>query len=230
MENLLARLARCPTSTLCDAFAKSAVRRPERMVMAGLHRLIADDSIVVGRARTMQMGIVRDPHRVATVANRPLAFDLVDNARPGDFLVVSAPQALPYAIWGGSLSLQARLRGAVGVVLDGLTRDVSDIAHHGLSVWCSGVTPIPSGYGGYSCLATSVPVTCAGVEVFPDDYIVADRDGVVLVPQADAAQITEICEELVRGEELAHHKMEQGSSMVDAYPSRAYYVQQPAQR
>lgn len=224
MEDLLARLGRCPTSTLCDAFAKSGLRRPERMVMTGLHRLIPDNSIVVGRARTMQMGIVRDPERVATVANRPLAFNLVDEAQPGDFLVVAAPQALPYALWGGSLSLQARLHGAVGVVLDGLTRDVTDIAEHGLSVWCSGVTPMPSGYGGYSCLATGVTVTCAGVEVFPGDYVVGDRDGVILVPQGDAETITEVCEELVHGEELAHEKMEGGSTMVDAYPSRAYYV------
>jgi len=225
VHDLSARLGRCPTSTLCDAFLKSGLRRPERLVLAGLVRLVPDDTVVVGRARTMQMGVVRDPGRVATVANRTLAFDLVDNAQPGDFLVVAAPQALPYAIWGGSLSLQARLRGAVGVAVDGLTRDVSDIAQHGLPVWCSGVTPIPSGYAGYSCVATGLSVTCAGVEVVPGDYVVGDRDGVIVVPQDDAEQIAEVCEELVRREELAHSRMVEGSSMAEAYPSRAYYVQ-----
>jgi regulator of RNase E activity RraA len=126
-DSLLARLRSCPTATLCDAYIKTGLRRPERMLMSGLGPVLPQTGITAGRASTMLMGTVRDPERSAIVSNRELAFHLADHAGPGQFLVVAAPQALPYAIWGGVLTLQASLRGAAGAVADGMTRDVRDI-------------------------------------------------------------------------------------------------------
>jgi regulator of RNase E activity RraA len=223
-EATLARFRACPTATICDAYIKSGIRRPESVFMEGLRPLQHDDRIIVGRARTKLLTIVRDPERSSLVSNRELAFEHVDGAAPGDFLVIAAPRAQPYAIWGGHLTLQSGLRGAVGVVADGATRDASEIAKRSFPVWCRGVTPIPSGYGGYSAIATNVAVTCGGVEVIPGDYIVADQDGVVVVPQEDAEQLLEICEEMERAEETARINIENGSSMLDSYVSRSYYA------
>jgi regulator of RNase E activity RraA len=226
--SLLSRLRECPTATLCDAFVKTGLRRPERMVMDQLRPVLIETGIVAGRARTMLMGIVRDPERSAIVSDRELAFDLVDHAGSNDFLVVSAPQALPYAIWGGVLSFQASLRQTAGAVADGMTRDVSDIRRLGFPVWCRGATPIPAGYGGYSCVATNVPVTCAGAEVMPGDYIVGDQDGVLVIPADQACEVTAACEAMEHAEVVAQQKLRSGSSMLDAYPSRGYYAAQRA--
>jgi 5-oxopent-3-ene-1,2,5-tricarboxylate decarboxylase / 2-hydroxyhepta-2,4-diene-1,7-dioate isomerase len=223
---LLDRLRACPTATLCDALIKTGLRRPERMLMEHLMPVIPETGIIAGRARTMLMGTVRDPERSAIVSNRRLAFDLVDNAGPDDFLVVGAPRGLPYAIWGGVLTLQASLRCAVGAVADGMTRDVADIRRLGFPVWARGVTPLPAGYGGYSCLATNVPVTCAGAEVLPGDYVVGDQDGVLVIPPDQAEQITLACETMEHAEVVAQEKLRSGSSMLDAYPSRGYYASQ----
>jgi regulator of RNase E activity RraA len=222
-DSLLARLRSCPTATLCDAYIKAGLRRPERMLMTGLGPVLSDTGVVAGRARTMLMGTVRDPERSAIVSDRELAFNLVDHAQPGDFLVVAAPQALPYAIWGGVLTLQASLRGAAGAVADGMTRDVGDIRKLGLPVWCRGVTPLPAGYGGYSCLATNVAVTCSGAEVLPGDYVVGDQDGVLVLPADQAKQVAEVCEAMEQAELEAQEKLRAGGSMLDAYPSRGYY-------
>jgi regulator of RNase E activity RraA len=222
-DSLLARLRSCPTATLCDAYIKTGLRRPERMLMSGLGPVLPQTGITAGRASTMLMGTVRDPERSAIVSNRELAFHLADHAGPGQFLVVAAPQALPYAIWGGVLTLQASLRGAAGAVADGMTRDVRDIHALGFPVWCRGVTPLPAGYGGYSCLATNVPVTCAGAEVVPGDYVVGDQDGVLVIPPDQAEEVVSTCEAMEQAEVVAQEKLRAGSAMLDAYPSRGYY-------
>lgn len=221
--NILDELRLCPTSTLCDAFAKSGVGRIERMAILGVSPVVRPNGRIVGRARTMLMEIVRDPHRSAIVTNRPLAFSLVDEASPGDFLVVAAPVGPPYAIWGGVLTLQASLRGAVGVVADGMTRDVPEIEKVGFPVWSRGITPVPGGYGGYSCQAVNVPVACGGVEVLPGDYVVADADGVIVLAPELARDVVPIARALVEAENLTERELRGGGAMQDVYPSRAYY-------
>lgn len=221
---VIEQLRACPTSTLCDAVAKSGTGRIERMVMSGLSPVVRPSGRVVGLARTMQMGIVRDPRRSAIVVDRPLAFSLVDGASELDFLVVGAPVGTPYAIWGGVLTLQASLRGAVGAVADGMTRDVGEIEEVGFPVWCRGITPVPGGYAGYSCKAVNVPVTCGGVEVLPGDYVVADADGVIVVGPELAGEIIPVAEELIKAEIFTEGELRAGRSMEDVYPSRGYYA------
>jgi regulator of RNase E activity RraA len=223
-DAILERLRACPTATLCDAYVKSGLRRPESVVMDGLRPIHHDDGIVVGRARTKLLTTVRDPERSSLVSNKELAFEHVDKAEPGDFLIVAAPRAQPYAIWGGHLALQSSLRGAVGVIADGATRDVAEIMKLRFPVWCRGITPIPSGYAGYSAIATNVAVTCAGVEVIPGDYIVADQDGVVVVPRENAERLLVVCEEMEHAEHVARADIEAGRTMQDSYVSRSYYV------
>lgn len=224
----IARLRECPTSTLCDALAKSGAGAIERMAMAGMSPVTRPEGRIVGRARTMQMGIVRDPLRSAIVVDRPLAFSLVDGACEGDFLVVAAPVGPPYAIWGGVLTLQASLRGAVGAVADGMTRDVGEIDEVGFPVWCRGVTPVPGGYGGYSCRAVDVPVTCGGVEVLPGDFVVGDADGVVVLGPEIVQEVVAVAEELIEAEVRTERELRAGRKMQDVYPSRGYYASRTA--
>jgi len=227
-DPLVDRLAKLPTSTLCDACAKSHLRNPATVYVAGLMRLADPGTHAAGRARTQRMTLVRDHERSAIVVNRELTFSLVENASPGDFLVISAPAGPPYAIFGGMLALTARQRGAVGALVDGATRDVDEIAEFGLPVWASRVTAIPGGFAGYSVTELGQPVTISGVEVMEGDLVVADGDGAVVLPASEAEEIIAICEEMHAAELITRAAIMAGSRMQDAYPSRGYYADSSA--
>lgn len=111
-------------------------------------------------------------------------------ARPGDVVVVNAFGNLERAVLGANVAraaLQARVRA---VVVDGVVRDVSEIATMGLPLFARGTTPRsgsdPRGRG-----EIGVPVACGGVVVVPNDVVVADLDGITVVPAPDAAAVAD---------------------------------------
>lgn len=230
MQELIERLRHIPTATVCDAVARLKLRPLERIVMRGVRPIGPLGTRVVGRARTQQMTSVRDPQRTSLVADRDLHFELVDHAEPGDFLVIAVAGPDLLASFGDVLAMKAHAMGVAGAVVDGATRDAAFIVELGLPFWCDGITPIPQGYGGYSVESVNAPVTCAGVEVHPGDIVVADGDGVVVVPPGELAEILPICEELEEQEQRAREGIAQGAALGGLYPSRAYYAKPEATR
>jgi regulator of RNase E activity RraA len=222
-DALAERLAALPTASICDAFLKLGSYPVERMVFRRLRPLGSLQTRAAGRARTQQVVSLRDKGRGSVVANRELHFELVDRTRLGDFLVIGVAGTDLLASFGDILALKAKAMGAVGVAVDGAIRDAAYIERLALPIWCDGVTMIPQGFGGYSVAAVNQPVTCAGVEVQPDDLIVADGDGVVVVPEVVAERIAELAEELEAAEEEARAGIEAGRDLTDLYPSRDYY-------
>lgn len=228
-DDILARFKAIPTSTICDASVKGKIRPPEKMLIAGVSPVLPLPLSAVGRARTERRVLVRDPERSSLVSNRSLSTRLTDEAEPGDFLVITAPAGPPFAVFGGMMALKASLRGVTGVVTDGPTRDVGEILRFGLATWAAGVTPIAGGYGGYSIAEVNGPVVCGGIEVLPGDLIVADSDGVLVVPAADAFALLPICEEMDAAEQQTEKALSAGASMSEAYPSRSYYAKSSEQ-
>ena len=120
-DEILERFRAIPTSTICDGFVKAGLRSPERVVIGGVmsmngptaHRIRA-----VGRARTQRRVIVRDAARLGQAANPKLFHGFVEDAKPGDFLVIAAPPGQPGAIFGGKLAQIAKMRGAAGACDD----------------------------------------------------------------------------------------------------------------
>ena len=92
----------------------------------------------------------------------------------------------------------ATVRGMAGMVLDGAIRDVWDIRRMGLTVYARSATP-RTAVGHYATVAKNVPVECAGVTVRPGDIIVADEDGVVVVPQERAEDVLKKAREIDGG-------------------------------
>jgi regulator of RNase E activity RraA len=224
VDTFLERLSEIPTATICDAYARLKIRPLERIVMRDLLPIGGVRSRAVGRARTQQLVSLRDAERGSLVADRDLHFSIVDGAEAGDFIVVAAAGPDKLASWGDVLALKAKAQGVAGVAVDGAVRDAGVIVEIDLPLWSSGVTPIPQGYGGYSVQSVNAPVTCAGVEVEPGDYIVGDSDGVVVVPPTEAAAVLELSEELESQEQRAREGIAEGRPLVDLYPSRAYYA------
>ncbi|MDP9138067.1 MAG: RraA family protein [Pseudomonadota bacterium] len=134
-------------------------------------------SAVVGVAITCDCG----------PADNLALFAALAAARPGDFLVAAADGFRAAAIAGDLLMGMARNRGVVGLVTDGVVRDLAGILAVGLPVFCAGVTPnsgVRNGPG-----TVGLPVVVGGAAVASGDLIIADGDGVVVVPLSEAGAV-----------------------------------------
>ena len=107
-------------------------------------------------------------------------------AEPGDVIVVEAGDA-EMAVAGGNVCAVAERRGVVGFVIDGVIRDVAESRAKGFPLFARGVSPIPGSKDGPGEINS--PIACGGVTVSPGDVIVADEEGIVVVPGARAAEV-----------------------------------------
>ncbi|HEY4296995.1 MAG TPA: RraA family protein [Paraburkholderia sp.] len=108
---------------------------------------------------------------------------------PGDVLVVDGGADVTQALMGGLMRTTCIAKGLAGVVIDGAVRDLGEWAEPGMPVFARAHTsrgPTKDGPG-----EINVPIVCAGLAVLPGDLIVADCDGVVAVPAAEAAHVLE---------------------------------------
>jgi 4-hydroxy-4-methyl-2-oxoglutarate aldolase len=124
-------------------------------------------------ARSVAVSEVPGIHYAAEIA-------FLDSLGPGDVVLATAGDA-PAAIWGELFSAAAAARGCRGAVIDGLVRDVLRIRALGFSVYARGARPTDS-LGRVSLVDTEGPLEVAGVKVSNGDIVVADADGVVVVP------------------------------------------------
>ncbi len=110
------------------------------------------------------------------------AIEAIDSASARSVIVIGVGEAREVAVWGGLMTAGAAARGLAGAVLDGAARDVEEIERDfGLPVYARAISP-NSTVGSYRSVANGVPVQCGGILVHPGDLIVADQDGVVVVP------------------------------------------------
>lgn len=178
-------------------------------------RPLDDGLVLAGRART---GLYRPVWHVAAGANPyDVEIALVDDLRPDDVAVFACDgPSERIGPWGELLSTAARARGAVGCVTDGLVRDVRQIRAMGFPVFAGGIGPLDS-KGRGRMEERDVPVRCAGVMVHPGDLVVADADGVVVVPAAVEAEALAAAFEKVAGEDRTRAELEAGARLADVF-------------
>jgi regulator of RNase E activity RraA len=111
-------------------------------------------------------------------------------------------------------------RGAAGLVTDGVVRDVAGVLGTGLPVWCRGAAAPPS-VAGLTFVGWQEPVGCGGVAVFPDDVVVADEDGAVVVPQRLLDEVAAAAPEQERMEGWIMDEVERGVPLPGLYPMNA---------
>jgi regulator of RNase E activity RraA len=173
-------------------------------------RPLAPEMKVAGYAHT-----VRTIPASKTVPAHPYQGELeaVDALRPGEVMMVSPCE---WSFWGELLSTAARFRGCRGVIIDGYTRDSRAIIAMGFPVFCRGIHPADS-LGRLDVEAHDVPIECGGVPIAPGDLVLADHDGVVVIPHAIALKVIEAAEEKARGENLVRAKLAEGMSATEAF-------------
>ncbi len=149
---------------------------------------------IVGRAVT---SLVRpaSPENSTPALSTKHSVEMIDNAKPGEIGVIVMEGTLDIAAMGNLMATAAKVRGMAGVVLDGAIRDVWDIRRMGLTVYARSISP-RTAVGHYATVARNVPVECGGVTVRPGDIIVADEDGVVVVPMERAEEVLKKAKEI----------------------------------
>ena len=141
---------------------------------------------------------------------------VIDSLRPGDVPVYSVGSGVRAALWGELFSCAAIGRGAAGAIVDGLVRDVRQIAELEFPVFCRGTSPLDT-QGRAEARDVGVPAPCGGVLVSPGDYVVADEDGIVVIPGAVLAGVAEIVAEKARGERGARDDLLGGKTLAEVW-------------
>lgn len=174
---VLARFADIATAELADAMQESYVMDP------GIRPIYDPMPKIVGTAVTVS--IPRGSHF-------PLFKLGAQQTKKGDVLVVSARGDLTCGLTGGNICRGLQNRGVVGVIVDGAVRDVDETQEIQLPVYARGV--VPTGGSVYGPGEVNIPIACGNIVVNPGDIVVADRDGVAVVPPEAVDEILSIVE------------------------------------
>ncbi len=124
------------------------------------------------------------------------ALDVIDESEPGSVIVIAISGEADVAVWGGLMTAGAVANRHEGAVLDGGVRDITEIRRdYDFPVYARSASPGTT-LGRHKTLDANVPVSVGDVMVHPGDLIVADIDGVVVVPQAHTAAVLEMAREI----------------------------------
>ncbi len=121
--------------------------------------------------------------------------DVIDEAGAGSVYVMVLKDGLDYAGVGGLMSTAMKYRGLAGAIVDGGIRDTPQVTKLQFPVFSRGIVPSTT-VNHFRVAATNAPVICGGVQVRPADIIVADMDGVVVVPKENAAEVLKKAQQL----------------------------------
>jgi regulator of RNase E activity RraA len=206
------------TATVTTILLKKGLRN---VWLRGAFPLRPGQPRIVGRAFTLRFVPAREDLATPASWSSPISTRAAIEAMPeGVIAVVDAMGVTDAGIFGDILCARMAKRGVAALVTDGVVRDVAGVLGTGLPVWCSGVAAPPS-VAGLTFVNWQEPIACGGVAVFPDDLIVIDDDGAVLIP---AALVDAVIEEGIEQERLEGWIMgevEAGHALPGLYPANA---------
>jgi regulator of RNase E activity RraA len=169
-------------------------------------------TVAVGRAKTLLWMDFAHSDPTTYV----LELEAVDSVKPGDLIVCATGGSQRAGIWGELLTTAAQRNGAVGVVTDGAVRDVAQMDAVGFPVFSQHLSAYDS-LNRQKVVAYDVTVEIAGVAIDPGDLIVADRDGVAVIPAAVEDQIVAAAIDKATREDGFRVGVRAGMSLVAAY-------------
>jgi 4-hydroxy-4-methyl-2-oxoglutarate aldolase len=205
------------------------IARPEAETVRGLAEAgVSTVHEAQGRRGAFAPGIrpIQDGARIAGPAvtvscqagDNLMVHAAVEVCRPGDVLVVVTTSPSTDGMLGELLATSLAAHGVVGVVLDAGVRDVAELRTMRFPVWARAISP--QGTVKASPGSVNIPVVCGGQPVSPGDVVVADDDGVVVVPRADAEVVLAAARHREEAETVKRAKLAAGELGVDMYNLR----------
>ena len=196
-------------AVVCDALdAEGFPRQSPRVPLRPLTR----EGVLVGRCKTTLWTEMAHPDP------RPYELELraVDDCRTDDVLIAAAGGSARSGVWGELLSTAARNAGCVGVVVDGAVRDVARMREMGFPVFARGTCPYDS-RDRQRVVDVDVPVEIDGVCFAPGCLVVADADGVVVVPREVESSVVRRAWEKVHAENAVRDAIRGGLKAAAAF-------------
>jgi len=206
------------TATITTVLLKKGLRnvwmRGTRPIRPGQPRLI-------GRAFTLRFVPAREDLATPESWSSPISTRSAIEAMPaGCITVVDAMGVTDAGIFGDILCARMAKRGVAGLVTDGVVRDLAGVLGTGLPVWCQG-TAAPASVAGLTFVNWQEPIGCGGVAVFPDDLIMVDDDGAVVIPQKLVEEVANAAAEQERQEAWIMGEINAGAALPGLYPPNA---------
>jgi regulator of RNase E activity RraA len=211
-------LSKVTTATITTILLKKGLRN---VWLRGARPLRNGQPRLVGRAFTLRFVPAREDLATPESWSSPKSTRAAIEQMPaGCIAVVDANGVTDAGIFGDILCARMAKRGVAALVTDGVVRDVAGVETAGLPVWCQGIAAPPS-VAGLTFVNWQEPIGCGGVAVFPDDIMVADGDGVVVIPAALVDHVLELAPEQEALEAWIMQEVEKGVALPGLYPANA---------
>lgn len=216
-SDVLEMLRQAGAATVSSELSKLGIRNPH---ISGIDHL-GEVGAIAGTALTLKFMPKReDLYNVDEYANpeAQLHRHVLYEVEPGDILIVDG-RANPSSGLFGEMMLNYLLgRGGAGLVVDGCIRDWPAVRDLDLPIWARGTTPNFHTQTDLMPFDYNCPIACGGTTVIPGDAIVADLDGVVVVPAALAERVAQAAATHNEWEDFSRIKLRQGGDMRRYYP------------
>src|ERR1700693_6170104 len=215
MDNALRdQLRAISTATLTTVLLKKGIRQS---FLRGPKPLVEGHRIV-GEAFTLRFVPAREDLATPESWPSPKSTRGAIEAMPAGCIAVADAMGITTAgIFGDILALRMQVKKVAGLVTDGAVRDGEGVKATKLPVWCAGAAAPPS-VAGLTFVGWQEPIGCGGVAIFPDDVIVADTDGAVVIPKALVEEVATLGPEQERLEAWIVSEVEKGDKLPGLYP------------
>lgn len=215
---IIETLSKVSTATITTILLKNGLRN---VWMRGTRPLRPNQPRVVGPAFTMRFVPAREDLATPESWSSPRSTRAAIEEMPqGCIAVVDAMGITDAGIFGDILCARINKRGVTALITDGVVRDLAGVLATGLPVWCQGAAAPPS-VAGLTFVNWQEPIGCGGVAVFPNDIIVSDEDGAVVIPQAMLGDLVATAPEQERFEAWVVSEVERGEPLPGLYPPNA---------
>ena len=203
------------TATITTILLKKGIRNTW---MRGPIPFAKGQERVVGKAFTLRFVPMREDLATPESWTKPISTrHAIENMPEGAIAVVDAMGFTDAGILGDILVARMKKRGVEALITDGVMRDAAGVAEVGLPVWCAGIAAPPA-IAGLTFVGWQEPIACGGVAIFPDDVIVADGDGAVVIPGGLVDHVVEYGPEQERLEGWLVTEIGKGAKLPGLYP------------
>ena len=217
-RHVIDTLSGVSTATLTTILLRKGLRN---VWLRGTRPLRQGQPRIVGQAFTLRFVPAREDLATVESWSSPRSTRAaIEDMPEGCVAVADSMQTTDAGIFGDILCARLVKRGVAGLVTDGVVRDLEGVLATGLPVWCQGCAAPPS-VAGLTFVNWQEPIGCGGVAVFPNDVIVTDMDGAVVIPQALVDEVVTAAPEQERLEAWIVKEVEKGLPLPGLYPPNA---------